>query len=309
MTLLTVRFLLFGNPFVWAVYDRWLGTEDLGWRQRDVVGYEKGRRVRQARGMRWLAVGSSQAGALFGPAAKEDDRLFTFTLAGMGPLDYYLYRDFIARFEPEEVLLYLSDFDLAREPSLSAARMAPVQGAGWPALLRVFAAHRFTSSADGSVAELLAADLLPEFKYGFVLRALTDKWFGAREALAALGEAPPDREAEERIQMDRLRTALREENIPLQLDLLRLFLDDCRKRGFRVILVEGDYNPKGYTAKNRRLAARVAKELEDLAAGRPGVRFIPRSTLPPLGEEDYRDGYHLRPEPARARVDSLLRLL
>ena len=131
------RLCLFGNPFAWAIYSKFLRVDDVDYRPSDVIRIEE-RKYQfglPQNHSKYLAVGSSQIGCIFVNATARAAGIRNFSLAGMGPLDFVLYSDYICDCSPEYVILYLSEFDLCRAPQVTLLKTGPSQGFGWFRLL------------------------------------------------------------------------------------------------------------------------------------------------------------------------------
>lgn len=297
---LALRFALLDNPVAWDGYAARLEAAQAGRRQIRTALEESAHYRWRRRGIQYLAVGSSQTGSIYRNYRDSHEDLEILTLAGMKPLDFVLYREYVASHRPEHVFLYLSEFDVAREPAFDASKMGPRQGLYglwlWPWLQRL---PRCAGSGR-YLADALVGEWLPEYKYGFVFRALFP---GSRSGAAADSEAgepasPQDASASARklrdLMIERLiHNRWSEDGIRYHLPLVEQFCRYCARRGIRVIIVEGHYHPAAYTARNRHWNRRVRAELSALAGRLPGVTYVPRSELPELTEADFVDGYHV----------------
>jgi hypothetical protein len=300
-----VRFLLLYNPAAWAVYKRVLSTSDIGRRQAHVLMIEARSYLRPPAETKILAVGSSQTWALYGDELGPLPGADLLTLPGMAPVDYVLYRDYIARYHPRTVLLYVSEGDAARSLTYNALRTAPPQGAYWLELFPKLARFSHLRTPTGNVMEMLVGEIFPEYKYGFVFRGLAGAVSGERAALQT--DLAPELPDEERLRINvaELTSDLSAENIPLQLSLLQDFLAFCRNEEIGVVIVEGQYHPLADTEENRRLGRRVRGELEALAGRYENVHFIPRTELMVFTAADFRDGLHVTPDAAHEFITRL----
>lgn len=306
LSIVSLRYLLFANPVAWLAYDRLLNEDDVGRRQDAALLLETRRYLRHPHPVEYLAVGSSQTWAIYNQIASDDARFDLFTMPGMEPFDFVLYREYIARYRPRSILLYVSESDVGRDLSYSALRFAPAQGLYWSRLLPPLWRTRSLSSEQGRVTEMLAGEILPEYKYGFVLQGLVSRLIGARRYGGL--ELAPERPDEERLQLnlEGLATGLAERNLDLQFFFLQEFAEYCGRAGVRLVIVEGQYHPLGYTEENLRLNALVRARLSELAAARTHVSFLPRAELYEFTAEDYKDGLHVTREAARRFTEALL---
>jgi len=298
IAILALRLVLFGNPASWTAYSKLLDEFDVGRRQNAAILLQARHYLAYPEPVEYLAVGSSQTYALYGRRAGREANLDIFSMPGMGPLDYVLYRHRIAERKPRKILLFLSASDVAAGLSYNAMRMVPGPGLYWFRLLpRLLAARQF-KSAEGTLADMLAADLLPEYKNAYVLRGLVGKLVGEQEALGT--ELLPELPDAERLEANihGLTSTLDARNIPLQLSFVRDFAAFCRQRGIALVIVEGQYHPRAVTQENRVLNATVRAELFALAKADPNITFVPREATVLFEAGDYRDGLHVLPEAA-----------
>jgi hypothetical protein len=300
---LALRVLLFGNPWAWSVYEANLRARHVGWRQMSVIREELRAHLRPPRGVRFLAVGSSQTDALYDRIAREREDLRVFGLAGLFPLDFVLYQDRIAEYRPEVVLLYLSEFDLARVHDAERAVLAPPQGLRLVRLARTIVALPGGERYRRVLAEMAVGQVFPEYRFGFVFRGLFRRVQGGDrvEARAAPGEGPVERVSREVFEREiaNLRTGMSEAQVEFNLPFLREFLEACGRWGSRVVIVEGRVSPDVPDAAMRTLNERVARELRGLDLRYDHVVFIPRAEQPPIEDGDWVDASHVTREAGR----------
>jgi hypothetical protein len=306
---LAVRVVLVGNPWVWRLYEAKLHPDDIGWRQHSIMTKKRQSYDPLPSGVRYLAVGSSQTDAIYGAYAERHHELVTFGVAAMGPFDFVTFERQIVAYRPERILLYLSDFDLARPPDPAALVIAPAQGSRLPRLWRDLAEVGGEPSLRPVVAELAVGELFPEFKYRFVFRGIVQKAF---QRIAARSGARPEKPApretiEQRIGF--LRAAIAREPIAFNLHFLRRFLEDVTGQGIQVVIVEGQYNPVASDAATEAIAAEVAGRVRAMREALEGVRYVSRAELRGFVEADYVDLSHVRPEVGYAFTRDLLALL
>ena len=89
---LFLRLFLFENPFSWTVYSYLLNLDDVGFWNRAILHRERSRYMGHPENVQYLAVGTSQVGAMFDEYARTDDtnHLVVFSLTGMRPMSYVL---------------------------------------------------------------------------------------------------------------------------------------------------------------------------------------------------------------------------
>lgn len=305
-----VRILLFGQQFSWEFYCDHLTVDDIGWRQQSAIYVEKNKFFKRAHPIKFLTVGSSQTYVIYSPYSKKHNDMVVFNFAGMTMLDLYLYRNYIAAKEPEYVLLYLSEFDLAKEPSLDAAKIAPNQGFDFFSNYAVLNAIAKEAGSELSLKEMAVGEFFPEYKYAFIFKGLTEKWTGKNKALhtkSLYEQLSPDGDQLKK-DLAGLADSLDARWIPYNVHFLSKFLAYCREKSLKVVIVEGQYNPLAYTEKSMVLNQKVRVELENGAKEFDAV-FIPRSQIRPFTQEDYMDAEHVKPEPAYEFVERLMNKL
>jgi hypothetical protein len=306
---LAMRLLLLGNPVVWDFYARRLDPTEVGWRQHDAIRGKRDQFLPPHAGVRYLAVGSSQTGVIYEEFARDRPDLDAFAVAAMIPMDLVLYRDYIDRYRPQRVLLYLSDFDIARRPPPEAMVIAPPQG--WR-LLSLWS--RVRSLPDGeryapTMAEMLVGEVFPEYKYRFVFRALLDKALWRMAGRVGAAEAGARERASPEQMVRWARESMAPEYAPFNLAFLREFLEHAVAEGVDVVIVEGHYNPLVSTAEIETSSRQVRIALGALADSVVGVTFVPRSEVLEFQQSDYVDLSHVSPEAGRAFAARLLELL
>ena len=294
---LALRLVALDNPWAWQAYAQRLNGKSVGWRQMDVIR-QKVRSYLKEKPVRYLAVGTSQTGVLYSRLAAERADVGVISLAGMFPLDLALYRDRIAAYRPRCVLLYVGEWDLAQGPEPEHLPLAP------PQRLRLFGIARSVLALPGGRAyrrafvEAAVGEVFPEFKYGFVFRALLNETIRG-----TAGMDPPQASPPALMQRDAAWSAgavqgmgnrLSAEALPFHEFFLRAFLEEAGAGGIRVVLVEGRLMPRIVTGKIATLAAETNQVLRRIAADHPEVVFLPVESQPPLADGDYVDLTHVR---------------
>lgn len=302
MVFVGLRMFIFNNPIFFKVASSKLKTEDIGWRQADVLRTDQNGFFEQG-SFDYLAIGSSQVGAVFNKYAGAHKNFNVFSLAGMGTLDFVLYQPYIKHFNPKNIILYLSDFDLCRQPLISSATLAPTQPTLKLAkLIACFRKYNLT----GSYGELIAANYLPEYRYQYILKGILEKYAGKNEAFPHQDAKKLSKEDHLELHFTRLAT-LNPEWIDINLELLSFFLKWCEKSNIQVFIVEGHYHPEALS-KNIPLHYRVANQLESLTRSFKAT-YIKYSSVKKFNENDYKDGYHVYRESGYAFTEKLVHFL
>lgn len=305
---LALQYLLLGNPVAWQVYAELLSPEEVGWRQYSVILKQRDQYASPDSRVEYLAVGSSQTDALYSGYAGRHDQLTVFEMAAMAPLDFVLYRNQIQRYHPGHILLYLSDFDIAREQPPESVAMAPRQGLYLIDLWTTIRSQG-THAYDQALVDMAFGEVFPAYKYRFVFRALSDKVL--LRVASFLGR--DERAARERDSLEQrigfLREGISEEYIGFNVTFLREFLEDTAGTGTQVVIVEGQYNPLVSTAETLALKKEVRDHLESLCASFEHARFLPAESVYVFSEEDYADLSHVKPEAGYRFAERIVALL
>lgn len=304
--ILVIRIILFQNPLAWYVYHHTLDPEVIGWRQSSML-YDEFEQYKDHDDIKYLALGSSQTGAIY---EFSEDNLSNFavkSLAGLGPVGFYMYRYEILNYHPEKILLYLSDFDMGRNPAITSIKLSPAQGIHLPNTLlklnKYFSGERFTRTVKG----MLVGELFPEYKYSFVFQGYIDQLFNKNEAFptAAARMSPEDRR---KYQFKQLRTVINKESIGTNLYYLKKFVSFFEKRDVTITILEGQYNPDAYNKNNLAVKKEVRQKFRDLENSHANVNFISASQLVWFESKDFTDAYHVNRQAGRELVQRVKHL-
>src|SRR6185369_2115374 len=178
---MAIRLVLFDNPGILYFYVHAIESGNLGMRQGGML-IEEARKYRHdihQAPLANLAVGSSQVGAIFNYWPKDaPEPLSVYSLAGMKALDFVLNADRIAAYNPRRIILYVSAFDMTGSPELFSLPLAPPRPALiWPVYRRLRASGLTADEIGPNLHGYIASQLLPEYRYAFVYRALLRQWF------------------------------------------------------------------------------------------------------------------------------------
>ncbi len=294
-----LQVLLFNNAIAWVAYAKLLSSEHVGFRQSNMITYEV--RSYFKKKPKYLAFGSSQTGAVYSNISKSNPDLYKIELAGLGPVEYFLYRETVSAFQPEYILLYLSDFDFGRKPQYSTFRYAPWQGLELVQYKKLFELTN-APEVDEGIRELILGNLFSEYKYSFIFKGFIKKYIGRHE----LNADSKSREiALEDVQLESLKLNLSSDYLELNMSALDMFLEYCKDNNVDVIIAEGQYHPGAYSEENIKLSALVRNKLVKATMQKPWVSYIPRERLPILDKSDYLDAYHVTPA-AGERISSYI---
>jgi hypothetical protein len=289
---LFVRLLLFDNPGMLRLYQWALTSESLGQRQWGVLDLEirKYRRDIHQPKLANLAVGSSQVGAIFYHWVSDPPQpLAVYSLAGMKTLDFVLNEDAIAAFNPARVILYMSAFDMTGSPELFSLPLAPPRPlAMWSVYARLRASGLTAEETAPSIHAYVASQLVPEYRYSFVYRAMLRQWLGA---------APrPVVPAEQRL--PEFSSYFDPQWLDYNFLFFRDFLTFCEARGIEVVVAEGQINPAARTPAIDALNAMVRSRMMELLLQFKGLRYVPASEVYEFTAAEYHDMTHVLPEAA-----------
>lgn len=296
MLLTLTRVILFFNPVAWAVYSKVLPLKSIDWRHYDALKCEAGKYLKPKENIKYLAVGSSQTSVIFNQYAQQNSDLSIFALAGLSPLDLSTYCHEIIRRNPKNVLLYLSEFDLARRPELASSKWSPFSIRDILELRSLIDTTDYLNEDDKQILyDAFFGKYFPEYKYAFVFKDLTDISLKKAKLLNITPPTQVDGSLSLDIQLRSL-SELSEKYLPFNMYYLRKSIEKLNRKDIRVIIIEGQYNPLAYQPQNLALNMKVKSQLKDLVLANPKNIFLTRDETPHFVLEDYDDGYHVKVE-------------
>lgn len=297
LAVLVLRAALFDNPLAWRAYQELLDRSDLDFRPRAMLRYNL-QALQRAPDVRYLAVGSSQVPAVFGRYDMLDDtnQLVVFTLPGMSIMEYVLYWDAIRRYQPETIILYLSEFDFGRAPHMAQLDEAPPRFTELPRLWELLSDVMPVEEFLPHFNRHILSGLFPEHRHRFVFRGLWDKLSFKQSALAVPSPTEVADDAAQVEHMQRLNRLTNEHSV-FHLAFLGEFFRRAQEAGIEVLVVEGQYHPAAYSAQNLRLNGDVRASVRELMQRYPNTRYISRQETQEFATGDYRDGYHVHKAP------------
>lgn len=298
----SVNILVFYNPLFFTISSKTLVASDIGWRQADALRAEI-YRFKKNVATDFAAVGSSQTGAIYIPYTYEETNLSVLTMAGMGPLDFLLYKNIIRSLCKHTVILTLSDFDLGRKPSLLGPKLAPPQGIG---LYEIISLLRHDPSITyAEIQDLLLANMIDAYRYQYIFRGYLDKAFGRNNASPSEDVTTLTDEEFLRIHLQNL-LQIDRRWFPVNLLLLERFLAWTGKNKRQVVIVEGHYHPRAL-ARNEAVHAEASAQLKLVCRKFNNCSYLQNSQLYEFSESDYRDGYHVREEAGKRFTEALMK--
>jgi len=292
---LILRAVLFHTPITWYVFFKMYESEEIGFRERNMVAANIDKYFLRSERTQYLVLGSSQS-RMFKDVATEHRDFSLYSFAGLQPIEYPLWEGLIESRNPRNVILYISEFDLARESTPSALELDPLPARRVAWLYENLSAQHGSAAAIATMKRMVVGDLVPEYRFGYLFRALTTRWFGVANANLATPMTPEKWAYEQAIG---LRSKLHEKFIGINAPLLEQFVADCVAHGSNVYIIEGQYHPVAYDDNLRQLRRKSNAALSAMALRNRNVHFIPIEAQPALTSADFVDGYHLSPETSR----------
>jgi hypothetical protein len=294
VVLLFWRCCIFYNPVSWATYKKLLPLKSIDWRQYDVMKTETNKYLKPNKALKYLAVGSSQTSELYKLYVNDHSDLALFSLAGLSTLDLYTYRREIVRQHAAYVLMYLSEFDIARRPELFSGKWSPFSFHDIFELNSILDTTKYFDPGDKQIiTDVLFGKFLPEYKYAFVFKELTNKILNKNELMNII---PPTQIVDSvnlGVQLKSL-NELSEKYTAFNMFYLKKAMQYFNQNQVHVIIIEGQYNPLAYNSNNLLLNKKVRSLLQDLVQKYPQNSFITREEILNFKLEDYRDGYHVK---------------
>ncbi len=279
--------LIYSNPIFLTASYHLLSAKTLEVQKKDAMRFWVSRHWK-IKPTEYLAVGSSQTGAIYNQFADESPRLDTLAISGMGPLDFNLYLNDILRRAPKTVILTLSEFDFNRRPSASAAKTSPRQSLRDLAeILQISQEISLFSSSE--ITDFLLAQVFIDYRLQYLFKGYRRKLtlFDFVEKEDHLAESNS-------LRMQRLFN-FSAEWFDANEQFIRRFIAKLGQHNINVILVEGHYHPESM-AKNQALHQKAISLLQELSSSFPHVRYLPLPTTIGIEASDYRDPYHIKRE-------------
>ena len=300
------RLLLLDNPFAWKIYHKILTQQDIGYREFDIIGtqIDRFKRSLMPKPTKFLAVGSSQVGGIFYNWGGPPIDLKIYSVAGMKPIDYLLYRDDLQKYRPQNILLYLSEFDIAVIPQIETVLLGPRQGLNLVGIWKKIIECGLWNEYKNMLVHIAIAEILPEYKYAFIFRGMVKKVWEPKPANANTNSPGPTKDkskinAEIMKSIEQLNSAFQDVAIQFNIECLKEFIAFCKDQNIKVIIVEGQYNPLAYTPKALTYNTKVKEMLFAISQEYPNVHFIPRTLCYQFRSLEYTDISHVVPEAAR----------
>jgi len=283
---------LFNNVFLFHSAIHFVSAADIGWRQESTLYHDRQRLINTEKAQ-FLAIGSSQTHVIYTPYASTCDELAVMGMAGMGPLDFLLYKDLIAEEASEVIILTLCDFDLGRQPSLVAAKLSPPQRIDDLITLAKIVSP-IASYPACEIQDFLFANGISAYRNQYLYKGVLNKLTGRAKAFPEEDVTLISDEDRQIQQLEKLRE-LDQIWFELNVALLDRFIEWAEREALKVCVVSGQYHPLAMQ-KNESLHKQADVALANLCASHPNASFIGAEQRLSFTAEDYVDGYHVGPE-------------
>jgi hypothetical protein len=300
---LIIRAVIFYNPMAWYFFFKLYEPEEVGFKEKSVIAYQINKFFFK-KNPKFLVIGSSQI-ALFKNYAQSHEGFSFHQFAAMAPIEYMLYKGLVEDENPSNVILYLSEFDLARAPTLTSIELDPISLQSVRPLYFELLHFYGSNMALRTVEHMLVGELLPEYKHRYLLRAGVSNWLTLKQHNQNISEKVDWTHQ----QAYELRSKLNEEFIDYNIQLLEQYISFCEKRGTHVYVFEGRYNPIAYDDHLLKLKAKSSRVLNLLASRHTNMSFVETNRQPALYEQDYVDGYHLSAQASDNIAAALMSLI
>ena len=289
--LMLLRVMFFMNPLAWYAYFKLYSWEDVGFRERDVIAYNIDRFF-IPRHEKYLAIGSSQVGAVFGDYADNHADFRAVQFAGITPVEYMLYRDVVDRHHPEYVILYLSEFDMGRMPTYPVLKYAPFQGEYLADFGKELLAYNERVKAFNAFKEMFAANLFPEFKHNYIFKGGLKRFL--HDPVSASAEAPAHDSDSLKRHISGLSKKLSSQPLAPNYTAITRYIDYCLSQGAKVVVVEGQYHPAAQNERLLKLRRQVQHYFSALDASDPNIYYFAVKDSDRLSGESFGDAYHVK---------------
>jgi hypothetical protein len=302
--LATVEFSIFRNPHF--IKQCWLHftSDQIGWKQRDSLRLELFSRERSWK-VPYLAVGSSQAWAVFGQASTDRKDIQVFHSAGLTPVEMNWYRDTICRHCGDTIILYLSELDLARAPSVESFKLSPrATNSEFARLSQLLLDHKVASYSD--IADLYISNQISIYREQFLAKGILCK---AAEKIGG-PDATRDRAqagnsgSDFNDQISEIAT-IDDTWFGTNLESLGEFFTWCDSHDCKVVVAQGEYYPSAMAILGK-LRERARQSLTELCARHANARYLGTEEVPGFSGQQYADATHVKMNEGAKFVDRLI---
>lgn len=301
-----VRFLIFQLPVFWSAAAKYsLLPTTLRGRPSQIAKIQYDRYCNND-DVKYFAFGNSQMGFIFAHETLEEyPEYYNYYLPGLRISEYNFSADVIKAFNPEYLILHLSDKTLAVPSDIVPLRYQKTTWKGLYSLYR-FYKEKSIPFENYDFIHTAIGELFPEYKYQHYFREAFryyiiegNDWVEKPKKTDNIEdlEVPASDQRVQRLSR-RKRLHFTKENLDINMFLIEKFIRDMRDSDIEVVIFEGHYHPAVYNA-NQDITNETRARLNKLSKDIEGVHFISRKLLPPIRAKDYRDETHLKESMAK----------
>jgi hypothetical protein len=307
-----VEFGVARNPIV--IEQLWLKltSEQIGVKQRELLRLEIARRETPWN-QPYLVIGSSQVWAVFGKASVEREELTEIHSASMTVMELNSYRDTILRHGSGRLLLYVSELDLTRMPTISSLKLTPQMSAKslWTisGLL-----HENDQASPSEIAELWISNYLSIYRFSFVadglINKVADKIGGPGSSHSRSRDAGEADVVVDETQhyVDQIVGAISDKWFETNVQQYDDFFAWAKDQGIGITVVQGEYHPTAMEQLSE-LREQATQLISGLCDEHDHVQYVSSQQVRGFEASDYTDATHVTDESGAAFVDRLMQYL
>lgn len=310
------RLIFFYNPFIWFFYNKILINRDIGYMYVDKIKIEKSKYERKYfLSPDYLAVGNSQVNFIFNREITRNVDFFSF--AGNTILGYLSQKELILDRKPKKIILYLGEKAFGSKLLVDRSPIKPDTSDLLSVYNKIFNEHSGSEETtihdfSGPIVDSLFEKVFPEIKYSYVFKGLLNKLSNFNYQNQKFDDEKDyivhalDKLSDEMVYS--LKYGGYEKFHKLNLDFVERFIALSNERKIPVVIIEAQYHPIGYTPYTLDMEGKVKDGLHEIVRKYPNAVYIEKEKLYNFKSEDFFDGYHIKPEPAKVFLQSLKKL-
>jgi hypothetical protein len=294
-----IRFFLFERARSYEFYIKHSSVNEIGYRIRLGLYLDQFRLQKEILKQNIVPFGTSQTANIF----KDEPNVTVFDFPGSIGFEYpYLIKSFFDRFKPQHISLFLSDIDLyfinhpgtlCDLPPRSLSKTSQMLDK----MIDLGALKRF----DAYYWRVWACDILPEYRYSAVIRALVTKALNIHTASKLTGQylvhedmsvfAEHEKRHPENHKMEI------QKRLAVNLEGLDEFISQMEKRGVQVHIIQGSYNYSKIDISKVNGYIPSEEILKQLAGRHQNASYVDLQLG--ITDEDFVDPYHFKPVSAQ----------
>jgi hypothetical protein len=309
--IVAARAILFYNPYAMRFYLKHGTSDDFGWRQLSLLHYKAFQEKTDVKRCRYLAIGSSQVGAMFRVFPRAFD---LFGLVGLLPSEYGFYEQYVMKKHPRYIFLYLSEIDFAKKNEPGRLLVNAENLSHSIKIFMVVNRHDYGQinirNIMRRIGYIIAVNyIIPEHKNGYIFRGLVHNFLRYNEVFSIesntlVGKGSVILEAQK---YGLLALNSDENQIETNMELFEDFVSFCKKQDIRVIILEGGFSQILWTEDNKRMHEKVLAGLSEITKRNHNVIVVPKTEIYEIQPSDYSayDAVHVDEEGAVRYMNSL----